>query len=169
MKNALLTFLTLFFVTVACAQKEKLSPAATAMNSVSGVDIKIDYSQPSVKGRTIWGDLVPYDEVWRTGANEATTIEFSKDVKINGNAVPAGKYALFTIPGKNEWVVIINKEAKQWGAYKYKKDEDVLRINVKPDKTDGQAEKLTFNIAQDGKVMMSWDQLSISFNVTASN
>lgn len=168
MKNALFTFLVLFFFTVACAQKEKASPAATAMNTVSGVNVKIDYSQPAVKGRTIWGDLVPYDEVWRTGANEATTIEFSADVNINGNMLKAGKYALFTIPGESQWVVIFNKDANQWGAYKYKKDDDALRVNVTPQKTDGQSERLTFSVGNDGKVMMAWDQLSIDFNVTAA-
>ena len=85
--------------------KSRQSPPATAMNKVADVSIKVDYSQPSVKDRTIWGDLVPYEKVWRTGANEATTIEFSKDVSVDGKKISAGKYALFTIPGPNEWIV----------------------------------------------------------------
>jgi hypothetical protein len=98
--------------------------------------VTITYSRPNVKDRKIFGGLQPYGEVWRTGANSATTIEFSEDVIIEGNKVPAGKYGLFTIPGKDEWTIIINKTWKQWGAYEYKQADDLLRFTVKPITTD---------------------------------
>jgi hypothetical protein len=145
------------------------SPPATAMNKVGNLEIKIDYSQPAVKDRTIWGELVPYDQVWRTGANEATTISFSEDVMIAGNAVKAGTYALFTIPGKNEWTVILNSESNQWGAYKYNKEKDVMRINVKPQRVESKSERLQFNISQNGEVSMHWDKLKFGFAVSAKN
>ena len=93
------------------------SPKATVSQTVGLTDITITYCRPGVKGRVIWGGLVPYDQVWRTGANEATTITFSDEVTIEGTKLPAGTYGLFTIPGKDEWTVIFNKGAKQWGAY----------------------------------------------------
>src|ERR1035437_5918867 len=101
------------------------SPKASVMQMVGLTEISIDYHAPSVKGRTIWGDLVPYDSVWRTGANEATVISFSDDVMIEGKKLAAGKYAIFTIPGKAEWTIIFNKKKDLWGAYGYNKDEDV--------------------------------------------
>ncbi|HSM52087.1 MAG TPA: DUF2911 domain-containing protein, partial [Thermoanaerobaculia bacterium] len=118
----------------ALAQLElpRASPKATVMQQVGLTDVTIAYARPGVKGRTIWGDLVPYGQVWRTGANEATTITFSTDVKVAGTAVPAGTYGLFTLPGEKEWTVILNKAAKQWGAYEYKPEEDLLRIPVQP-------------------------------------
>jgi hypothetical protein len=107
---------------------------------------------------------VPYGEVWRTGANDATTIEFDKPVKIEGKDVAAGKYALFTIPGENEWTIIINKDAKQWGAFKYKQESDVARVTVKPTKTASTVE--TFNIAL-GKdeVQLKWEDTAVAFKI----
>lgn len=94
--------------------------------------ISLVYSRPGVKGRKIWGDLVPYDKVWRTGANEATAITFSTDVRIGGQALPAGSYSLHTIPTTGEWTVIFNKSADLWGSYDYKEANDALRVRVKP-------------------------------------
>ncbi len=171
MKKINLIVLLMSFLLIggtAFAQKDKAtrpSPPATAMNSVDGKNIKIDYSQPAVKGRQIWGELVPYEEVWRTGANEATTIEFSQDVTVNGEMVKAGKYSLFTIPEKDNWTVILNSEANQWGAYKYDEEKDVLRFKVKPQKIDLKSERLTFDVKESGQVSMMWDDLMISFNV----
>lgn len=169
-KTYYLIFALLMIVSISYAQKDKskrASPPATAMNTISGLEIKIDYSQPSVNDREVWGKLVPYGEVWRTGANEATTISFSKDVTISGEKVKAGKYSLFTIPGEKEWTLILNKKWDQWGAYKYKKDEDVLRIIVRPQKTDGKTEKLTFDVNNSGQVTMKWDNLMFAFDVKA--
>ena len=133
----------------ACAQNATPSPAQTATGKAGNSTVTINYGSPSVKGRKIWGDLVPYGKVWRTGANDATTIEFSADVKIEGQALPKGKYALFTIPEANEWTIIFNKNAKQWGAYSYKQDEDVLRVKVKSQKSATFNEALKFEVAND--------------------
>ena len=165
-------FLTLLGVSISpmiMCQSDKSkrpSPPATATGKVNGATITIDYSSPAVKGRKIWGGLVPYNKVWRTGANEATTIEFDKPVKLEGKDVPAGKYSLFTIPGENEWTIILNKEPKQWGAYKYNEKDDLLRVKVKPAKTPSFVE--TFNIAL-GKdeVQLKWENTAVAFKVKA--
>jgi hypothetical protein len=120
------------------------SPASTLKQRIGLTDIEIDYSRPSVKGREIFGGLIPYDKVWRTGANSATKVIFSTPVKLNGTDVPAGTYALMTIPGKNEWTVIINKGSDQWGAYKYDEKQDVARFKATPKQIDRSIE--TFSI-----------------------
>lgn len=107
------------------------SPASTVTQEVGISKVTVTYHRPGVRGRKIWGDLVPLGEVWRLGANEATTVELSHDAKVNGNAVPAGTYGLFAIPKDGEWTYILNKQPKQWGAYSYKADQDLLRFNVK--------------------------------------
>jgi hypothetical protein len=105
--------------------------------------ITLNYSRPNTKGRKIFGGLEPYGQVWRTGANSATVITFTDDVTIEGNKVPAGEYALFSIPGASEWTIILNKAAKQWGAYEYKQADDVLRFKVKAGKTAEPVETFT--------------------------
>lgn len=144
---------------------DRPSPPKQAMASVNGSDITIDYSSPAVKGREIWGDLVPYGKVWRTGANEATTFTTEKAVTIAGNKVPAGKYALFTIPGEDEWVVILNSVWDQWGAYNYDETEDLIRFTVKPEKMKETQERLEFSISDKGQVAMKWANAKISFTV----
>jgi hypothetical protein len=108
------------------------SPAATFKQQVGITDISVEYSRPSMRGRKIFGGLVPYGEVWRTGANSATKITFSTDVKFGGADVAAGTYALFTIPAEGEWTVILNNVTGQWGSYAYNAANDVTRISVKP-------------------------------------
>lgn len=108
------------------------SPAATLKLRVGVTDIEIDYSRPSMRGRTIFGGLVPYDQRWRTGANSATRISFSTPVSLNGNPVPAGTYELFSIPGRQEWTIIVHKNMSQWGDYQYDAANDVLRFKAKP-------------------------------------
>jgi hypothetical protein len=150
------------------AQQDKSkrpSPPAKAEFVVGAATITIDYSQPGVKGRKIWGELVPYDKVWRTGANEATTFEVSKDVKVEGNALKAGKYGLFTIPGKDEWVIIFNSVPNQWGAYEYDENKDVLRVAVKPMETSESTERLTFSLEDNGMVVLKWEKLKVGFTV----
>lgn len=161
--NLLSTLLaTVLFVGTACAQKK--SPAAKVEQKVGETMVTIDYHQPSMKGRAIFGGLVPYGKVWRTGANNATTIEFSKDVTINGKAVKAGKYALFTIPNENEWTIIINSEHDQWGAYKYNEKKDVTRFSAKPAEHNS-TEKMTFSIDENGTVNLDWASTRVSFNI----
>jgi opacity protein-like surface antigen len=144
-------------------KSKRPSPPAKAEGTVDGAKIVIDYSQPSVKGRKIFGGLEPYGQVWRTGANETTTFEVSKDVKVEGKTLAKGKYALFTIPGEKEWTVIFNKTIK-WGAYDYKEAEDVLRVKVPAGKTKSLVEK--FTIAVEGnKVVLRWENTEVAFAV----
>ena len=144
------------------------SPKATVAQTVGVTDITIAYCRPSVRGRVIWGGLVPYDQVWRTGANEATTITFGDEVAIEGHELPAGTYGLFTIPGKDEWTVIFNKSAKQWGAYKYSQAEDALRIKVKPQPA-AFTEVMTFSFPtvtmDSATVALTWEKLEVPFMV----
>jgi hypothetical protein len=147
-------------------KSKRKSPPAVASQQIGELDITIDYSQPSVNGRQIWGNLVKYNEVWRTGANEATTIAFNKDVVIDGRALKAGKYSLFTIPNDGgAWTVIFNTEPELWGAFKYNENKDALRINVMPQDHKELVEKLQFTISEKGEVSMAWANLSFSFEV----
>jgi Protein of unknown function (DUF2911) len=146
--------------------KRPSPPAMVKQELASGAIISIDYSQPSVKGRTIGKDLEPKDgAVWRTGANEATVFETSKAVKAGGKDLPAGKYALFTISGKDSWTIIFNKTWNQWGAYDYKQADDALRITAKPEKAPAFAEKMTFTIDKNGAVTLLWGGNKVAFTV----
>ncbi len=147
--------------------QNKKSPKAAASNQVDDLNIDIKYSSPSVRGRTVWGDLVPYDKVWRTGADNATTIEFNKPVTVNGQALGAGKYAFFTIPGKDEWVVIFNNNPDQWGAYKYDQKQDALRIKVKPMEVPMQ-ESMKFEVSKTGLITLSWEKKAVQVQVKQS-
>jgi len=109
--------------------------------------VTVKYSRPNIKGRSLEKDLAPYGEVWRTGANDATVITFTDAATLNGNPVAEGEYALFTIPGKDEWTIILNKETKQWGSYQYKQAEDVLRFKVKPVKLNDRLETFSINFS----------------------
>lgn len=148
-------------------KSKRPSPPAEVKADVHGAEVTIDYSRPSAKGRPIFGQktLVPYGEVWRTGANEATTFTVNKPVKINGQALPAGSYALFTVPGPQEWTVIFNKTAKQWGAFKYEDKQDALRVKVKPHPLAAPVEQFTIEAANSGKVAMRWEKTEVDFTV----
>lgn len=170
MKSLLLLAIATSSMLFACGQDDKSkrpSPPAVAKETLaSGAVVTIDYSQPSVKGRTIGKDLEPMaGKVWRTGANEATTFEISKAVKVEGKDLPAGKYALFTIANEGEWTIIFNKTAKQWGAYDYKEADDALRVKVKPGKAAQFAEKMTINVDKNGVVTLLWGDNKVDFKV----
>jgi hypothetical protein len=139
-------------------------PAKVSETTSKGVTISIDYSQPAVKGRTIGTDIAPYGKIWRTGANESTVFVVSKDVKVDGKALAAGTYSLWSIPGKDEWVMIFNKNSKNWGT-KYPEGEDALRINVKPGKAPSFTERMTFTVDKSGKVSLLWGNEDVSFKV----
>lgn len=167
MKKIFLSILTLVSIgALAQADKSKRpSPPGKATETLArGTTITIDYSQPSLKGRKIGTEIVPYGEIWRTGANEATVFEASNDVFINGQALAAGKYGLYTLPGENEWVIIFNKTWKQWGT-KYDQAADALRIKVTPASVDASMEKMTFQISKEGKVSLLWGNVSVEFVV----
>lgn len=145
------------------------SPAATASGKVGEANITIKYSSPSVKGRQIWGGLVPYNKVWRTGANLATVLETDKDIKIEGKALPAGKYSVYAIPGEKEWIIIINSQTGQWGitrAGETTEDpaKDVLRVTVKPKKSASANERLLYTINNKGFVL-SWENLDVPVSI----
>lgn len=157
--------LTFCISNVTLAQTDKStrpSPPMEAKGTYNDVQVTINYSSPSVKGRKIWGDLVPYGKVWRTGANEATTFETNKDLKIQGLTLPAGKYGLFTIPGEKEWTWIFNSVWEQWGAYKYDESKDVLRVKSTPQPSPVFHEQMTFHVDK-GQVSLYWENLSVSF------
>lgn len=146
--------------------KRPSPPVMVKQTLKNGAQVSIDYSQPSVKGRTIGKDLEPKNgEVWRTGANEATVFETDKTVKIYGKKLPAGKYGLFTIAGNDSWTIIFNKTWKQWGAYDYKEADDVMRIKAKAKKAAAFAEKMVFNIDKNGLVTLRWGDREIAFTV----
>jgi len=172
-KTGILAYLLFFLAsTIITAQNNlpRLSPKSFVGQTVGYTKVIINYGSPGVKERSIWGELVPYGEVWRTGANEATTIEFDSDIYIEGNKVPAGKYSLFTIPSKEEWTIILNKIYDQWGAYKYDEDEDLLRFKV-PQLSNHHVERLTFRFqykdAYRSDVILEWAKIKISFEINS--
>lgn len=132
--------------------------------TIAGVAVTVEYGRPNVAGREIWGKLVPYGQVWRTGADEATTVTFAKDVLVEGQKLAAGTYALFTIPGASEWTVIFNKTAEQWGAYDYDAKQDALRVTVAPGAAAAPVESLDFVIEGD-RVVMRWEKVAVGFAV----
>ncbi len=143
---ALLLFCTIIGDSFSQIELPAPSPTATFSQKVGLTDVSINYSRPSKKGRTIFGDLVPYGKLWRTGANSATTLSFSDDVKIAGKDLPAGSYALFTIPGQDEWTIILNKNPNQAGTGSYKESEDALRVIVKSINIPATIETLSIGI-----------------------
>jgi len=171
--------LSILLISSANAQNKnpvvKVSPVASVSQTIGFTDVTINYCRPGVKGRKIWGGLVPYNKVWRAGANAATKFTFSKDVTINGNKLVAGSYAFFALPTQNEWTLIFNKVADQWGLdYDKNKDKDVLKINVKPVEHDFQ-EWLEYNFSNmdvkkagmknSANVNLDWEKLRVSFKI----
>lgn len=167
---AILMF-SLTFTAEAQSGKPK-SPPVAATHTIGDLKIDVNYNAPSVRGRSVWGKLVPYGKVWRTGANSATTFEVNQDVLINGEKLAAGKYALFTIPSADEWTIIFNKEANQWGAYSYDKGQDALRITTKTGATQEMVEQMTFEVGDNdeniGVVSFMWENLKTSFSVSVA-
>ncbi len=194
-------FLILFSALDSAAQTPTVrlprpSQKASVMQTVGVTDITITYSRPGVKGRKIWGDapaeaktgtatlddararakdapIVPYGYVWRTGANEATTFTVTDEVMINGQKLAAGTYSLHTIPGKDEWTIIFNSDAGQWGSFAYDEKKDVLRVKAKPMTTPDNQEWLNFNIptttANSAQVVMRWEKVAVPFTVEIPN
>jgi len=171
-KNTKTRFLTVIFFALSLlpftilAQDNapRPSPPASVTGQINGKSVTVNYGQPSVKGREVWGKLVPYGQVWRAGANEATTIEFSKDVTIEGKTLPAGKYGFFTVPNANEWTIVFNKVPNQWGAFKYDAAQDALRVDVKPKKSKAFNEKLIYAVNKNS-VSLAWENTEVAFAV----
>ena len=148
----------------------QLSSTQTIEQELGLGKITLTYSRPNLRGRKIFGNLIPYGTVWRTGANAATLIKFTDDVTIEGNKVPAGEYALFSIPDKDQWTIILNKTAHQWGAYTYKQSDDFLRFKVKNVSLGNPLETLTiqFNNVDQTKceLELKWENVSFSFHIS---
>src|SRR5687767_7863572 len=171
MRKTIILAVALILTTGAFAQQVRTprpSPSATLMQTVGLTDVTIKYSRPGVKGRAIWGGLVPWDKVWRTGANEATTIAFSEDVTINGQKLPKGTYSLHTTPGQSAWKVHFNSVADQWGSYSYDAAKDVVVVNATPQAAP-HAEWLTFEIPEmttdTAKIAIRWEKIAVPFTV----
>jgi tetratricopeptide (TPR) repeat protein len=146
----------------------QVSPAASVSQTLGITTVKVDYSRPAVKGRAIWGELVPYGQVWRAGANDATVLTISDPVKINGKELAAGTYGFFAIPGKESWTLILNRQSKQWGASAYKAEDDALRFEVKPQAAAHQ-EYLQYDleIAAPDRLHLDlrWEKLAVGFDL----
>ena len=167
MKKLIALFLiSTFTLNFTLAQKNRASPKESTKGKIDQLDVTIVYGSPSVKGRVIWGELVPFDKIWRAGANEATTFEFSKDVEIENKKLPAGKYSFFIIPNMEKSTLIFNNDANQWGAYNYNIDKDQLRVDVKPSISSDEIEKLVYEIDQ-SNILLKWSNWGISFDVKA--
>lgn len=162
---------TIIIAEQASADTLKGSLKAMAMGTISNTGITINYHSPAVRGRVIWGGLVPFDNVWVTGAHRATSIEFNQEVIIGGVNVSAGKYALFTIPGKDEWTIIINKNWDQHLADDYNQKDDIVRVKVKPETEETNQERLRYVIESEGdnagKIVIYWERLEISLTIKA--
>lgn len=145
------------------------SPKASVSHTIGFSQVSISYGSPAVKGRKIWGDLIPYGKVWRTGANEATIIEFTEKLKVEGKDVEPGKYGLFTIPGEQEWTIVLNKVHQQWGSYQYDEKQDVVRAKVKASKSSEFNERLLFTIVplddNEGLINILWENVKVTFKV----
>lgn len=170
-RSTLLTLCCLVALPVFAQAPLKLpqaSPGARVMQTVGMTDITIDYSSPAVKGRKIWGTLVPMDKVWRAGANKATNITFSQAVTVGDKELAAGTYGFFAIPGAAQWTLILNKTADQWGAYEYKADGDVVRVTVKPTAIPNR-ERLAYavtNFTNDAATIdLEWEKVRVSLPI----
>ncbi|HJT54060.1 MAG TPA: DUF2911 domain-containing protein [Candidatus Angelobacter sp.] len=174
-KLTLAVSLLLVFVTLSPAQNKedkskRPSPPGTAEVSLKGKTITIDYSRPSMRGRKIMGELVPYDKVWRTGANEATTLTTPVDLNIGGTKVPAGKYTLWTLPSAGTWKLIINKQTGQWGT-NYDEKQDFARVDMQKSELSAPVEQFTISFDKKGEdtadLVMKWEKTSVSIPVKA--
>jgi hypothetical protein len=176
MNNKLLTLsflLVLAFTTTATfAQADKSqrpSPPATATGKIGDATITINYSSPAVKGRKIWGELVPYGKAWRAGANEATTFETDKPITVEGKSLPAGKYSLFAVPGEKEWQFIFNSDTGQWGIKRsgeanFDPAKNVLTVSAKPVALSNMSERLQYDVTGSGFVL-KWENLQVPVSI----
>lgn len=156
----------------ACAQGDKskrASPPETATGKIGDATVTINYSSPAVKGRKVWGELVPYDKAWRAGANEATTFETDKAVKVEGKELPAGKYSVFIVPGEKEWQFLFNSETGQWGIKRtgeanFDPAKTVLTVSAKPKASSAMNERLLYEVTGKGFVL-KWENMEVPVKV----
>lgn len=177
--NKLSTYVcaTAFGITISAAaavaqiKTPAASPSQVIKQNFALSSVEVAYSRPAIKGRTIFGDLVPYGKVWRTGANNATKITLGEDLSFEGHKVPAGEYALYTVPNKGQWEVVLNKGIKNWGDNGYKKEDDVARFTVKAEEMPFKVESfmITFDDVQASSMtmMIIWDNVAVPVQITA--
>lgn len=146
---------------------KRLSKNGRSEATIDGIDVVIEFGRPSVKDRKVWGGLVPYDRVWRTGADECTTITLSGDLDVEGQTLAAGTYGLFTIPGESQWTVIFNTVADQWGSFNYDESKDALRVQVEPRSADF-VETLDFEI-EGSEVVLRWEELAVPISLAGAD
>jgi len=169
-----IAILTLFLVSNSFAQLNlpRESQRQSVSQIVGDTTVSIVYHRPNIKGRKVWGTLVPFSEVWRSGANEATVFEISRDASINGKTLAAGKYSLHTIPNKNEWTIIFNRVSDQWGSFSYDEKQDALRVTAKPEKIEFR-ETLSYdfeNVASNQtQVSIAWERVKVPFTVNVGD
>jgi hypothetical protein len=175
MRNQILrtvSIMAILLTTVAAQQdkSKRASPPGTAEVTLNGKKVTIDYSRPSMKGRKIMGELVPYGQVWRTGANEATTLNTETDLNIGGTHVPAGKYTLYTLPSENTWKLIINKQTGQWGT-EYHPEQDLARVDMQKSQTQQPVEQFTISFDKKSEnsadLVMEWENTRLTVPVKA--
>lgn len=171
MRTVLTLVAALALTTTASAQQLELprpSPNAKVSQVIGVTEISVDYSSPGVKNRKIWGGVVPYNQVWRAGANSATKITFAKDVIIDGKPIAAGTYAFFVLPTPTKWTLILSKNANQFGAFTYKKEDDVLRVDVKPQPAP-MRERLAYQFSNfndaGGSLDLEWEKVRVSLPI----
>lgn len=171
MKKLTIAFLLTSLAGVAHAQLNlpNASPDAEFKQQVGFTEVEVKYSRPSARGRVVFGQLVPFGEMWRTGAHDATTIRFSDDVKLNGNDVPAATYTLFTIPTANEWTIVINKATEMHGTSDYKQELDIVRFSALPEKSSRYYETFTIEVTDLGRdeasLLISWENTSVKVGI----
>ena len=167
----------LFIVSVGYLNAQQSTFEVPATNSpakvqqrVAATDVEVKYNRPNMKGRKIFGELVPYDKVWRTGSDASTKISFSTPVSLNGHALDSGTYELFTIPGKTEWTIILQQNKSQWGSYSYKLEQDVLRFSAKPQTLSQGVETFTINFnnitSNSAELSLSWEKTKVPIQIS---
>ena len=167
-------FIILALATMAAAQQpdksKRPSPPGTAEITLKGKKVTIEYSRPSVRGRKVVGELVPFGQVWRTGANEATSFVTEGDLNVGGTKIPAGKYTLYTLPAEAGWKLIINKQTGQWGT-EYDQAQDLARIDLQASKTEQLVEQFTISFKKSGDnsadLILEWENTRLTVAVKA--
>ena len=172
MKRIIIVIVIALVYSVSVSAQLNLPPAstdATFKQQIGFGEVEVKYSRPSARGRTIYGGLVPFGELWRTGAHDATTIKFSEAVKLNGNDIPAGTYTLFTIPNQNEWTIVINKAIEMHGTSDYTQEQDLVRFTAKPEKSARYYETFTIEVndltKEEAGMFLLWENTQVKLTI----
>lgn len=172
MKRIIIVIVIALVYSVSVSAQLNLPPAstdATFKQQIGFGEVEVKYSRPSARGRVIFGGIVPYEEMWRTGAHDATTIRFSEAVKLNGNDIPAGTYSFFTIPNQNEWIIVINKATEMHGTSDYAQEQDLVRFTAKPEKSSRYYETFTIEVndftKEEAGLFLLWENTQVKLTI----